>query len=75
MKLSKIPATAPASVTVSVGLACLYPTAAHADPQAGIGRLVDLADAALYRAKHGGRNEVFVASTIEFAQEEAALPT
>lgn len=43
----------PLRVTVSVGVASITPTNA-ADPDA----LIDLGDQALYRAKHGGRNQV-----------------
>lgn len=56
-----IPAeTAPIKLTVSVGVAC-YPLAAA--PPAGDSRdpaerLIELADAALYRAKQSGRNQV-----------------
>jgi diguanylate cyclase (GGDEF)-like protein len=45
-------------ITVSVGAACLTPR-----PEATVEQLMALADAALYTAKHGGRNRVHAAES------------
>jgi len=45
------------SITISVGIA-MYPEAAREG-----GNLIQLADGALYRAKHAGRNQVMLEST------------
>jgi eukaryotic-like serine/threonine-protein kinase len=50
--------TGPVPVTISVGLAQLAPGDADLDLDA----LLSRADAALYRAKHGGRNQVVTAA-------------
>ncbi len=47
-------------VTVSVGAAALAPAS-----EAGMGRLIELADEALYRAKQQGRNQVAVHGAVQ----------
>jgi diguanylate cyclase (GGDEF)-like protein len=51
---------APATLSVSVGVACAVPEAGRTDADSGEA-LFRLADAALYRAKQGGRNHVCTA--------------
>ncbi|MGY1855963.1 diguanylate cyclase [Modestobacter sp. SYSU DS0290] len=49
-------------VTVSIGVALARPGVAE-DPTEALWRLVDRADAAMYRAKEGGRDQVVLAGT------------
>jgi diguanylate cyclase (GGDEF)-like protein len=61
------PRAGDAKVTVSVGVAAGVPETAEA-----LDRLINVADVALYRSKHLGRNRVTSASTAEHATSEYA---
>jgi diguanylate cyclase (GGDEF)-like protein len=56
VRLSKIPEL---TITASVGVACLTDPRVHS-----VSDLINLADGALYVAKHGGRNRVIRADTL-----------
>jgi diguanylate cyclase (GGDEF)-like protein len=55
LKIPHAPITGQEFVTISIGIACISPTAATPP-----GELVDAADKKLYAAKHAGRNQVCV---------------
>src|SRR6202021_1866745 len=57
------------TVTVSVGVACSQPNGAH-----GPGDLIEAADAALYAAKHRGRNAVVEHGFVRLTDRAARRP-
>jgi diguanylate cyclase (GGDEF)-like protein/PAS domain S-box-containing protein len=67
MQIAHSQSTAAPYVTISCGIACLYP---H-HPESKLQKLIELADQALYRAKQQGRNCVII-SDINTASIESA---